>query len=112
MIIPGLTSTGATTMLDHVATAPPAVAASGVSVVGGHVRIKDPASGNLAIGGGCWTLPKATGGGSAIADGTKVYWDATNGVVTATVGANKMIGYIMGTNHDADTSCVVYHHCG
>jgi predicted RecA/RadA family phage recombinase len=36
-----------------------------------------------------WTLPKATG---AITVGAKLYWDATNKVVTTTASGNSLIG--------------------
>ena len=39
--------------------------------------------GSLAVAG-VFDFPKATGAGSGIAAGTKVYWDATNKVATAT----------------------------
>jgi len=41
---------------------------------------------------GVFNLPKATGGSTAIAAGKKAYWDATNQVVTTTVGTNKLLG--------------------
>lgn len=49
--------------------------------------------GALAINGGVWKCPKSTGSGTALSAGTKVYWDATNEVVTSTAGANKVFGY-------------------
>lgn len=49
--------------------------------------------GALAINGGVWKCPKATGSGDAIAAGTLMYWDAANEVVTATAGSNKQFGY-------------------
>lgn len=46
--------------------------------------------GALAVEG-AFILPKASG--SAIIQGATVYWDATNNVVTTTVGSNKRCGF-------------------
>ena len=62
-----------------VASAPSAIAASTL----GHVQIE-----------GIIRLPKDTGSGTALTQGTKVYWDAGNQVVTTTAGANKVAGYV------------------
>jgi predicted RecA/RadA family phage recombinase len=59
--------------------------------------------GSLAVKG-AFDLPKLTGAGSAIAVGTKVYWDATNKVVTATVGTNKFLGKTIRNAADADAT--------
>lgn len=42
---------------------------------------------------GVYTLAKATGSGTAIALGARLYWDATNNRVTGTPGTHKMIGF-------------------
>jgi predicted RecA/RadA family phage recombinase len=49
--------------------------------------------GALAVTG-VFAIPKATGEGTAIAAGVKLYWDATNNVATTTdnSGANKYLG--------------------
>ena len=47
--------------------------------------------GSLAIEG-VFDFPKATGAGSGIAVGTKVYWDATNKVATATASTQQVPG--------------------
>ncbi|MFV0303564.1 MAG: DUF2190 family protein [Paracoccus sp. (in: a-proteobacteria)] len=41
---------------------------------------------------GVFILPKATG--QAWAAGVRLYWDATNGVVTTTASGNQMIGAV------------------
>ena len=41
---------------------------------------------------GVFDLPKGTSTDSALTMGARVYWDAVNGVVTATVGSNVYIG--------------------
>lgn len=55
--------------------------------------IRGSTLGSLAISG-IFDLPKSTAAGSAIPVGTKVYWDATNKIVTASDGggANKYVG--------------------
>jgi len=52
-------------------------------------------------------LPKATTSGSAIADATVVYWDATNSVVTETVGTNDYLGKTFTASADGDAYCYV-----
>ena len=42
---------------------------------------------------GVWRCPKAVLSTSAIAVGTKLYWDAGNEVATATAGVHKQLGY-------------------
>lgn len=53
---------------------------------------------------GVFDFPKATGGGTAIAAGAAVYWDAGAGVATtdAASGANKAIGKAVRAASDAD----------
>jgi predicted RecA/RadA family phage recombinase len=43
---------------------------------------------------GVFDFPKATGGGTAISAGAKLYWDEANSVATTDdgAGANKLIG--------------------
>lgn len=40
-------------------------------------------------------FPKATGTGTALTFGAKVYWDATNSVVTTTSSGNTLAGYVV-----------------
>lgn len=53
---------------------------------------------------GVYDIAKATGGATAIAVGTKVYWDAGNSVVTAddNAGANKYVGKTVKAAGDND----------
>jgi predicted RecA/RadA family phage recombinase len=55
-------------------------------------------------------FPKAAGAGSGIAVGINVYWDATNGVATATASTNKLIGKTTQAAADADTTVRVRLH--
>ncbi len=59
--------------------------------------------GALAVDG-VFDVPKASGGGTAIAAGAKVYWDATNKQATATADANKYMGKTVKAAADADTT--------
>jgi predicted RecA/RadA family phage recombinase len=72
-----------------------------VGVARGPIPANAP--GSLATAG-VFGFPKATGAGSGIAAGTKVYWDATNKVATATVGSNKFLGKTTKAAADADAS--------
>lgn len=75
------------------------VAVGDVVVVGELVGIAQGAvkageTGTMAVDG-VYELPKATGGGTALAAGVKVNWDATAKVVTTAAGgggANKFVG--------------------
>lgn len=60
-------------------------------------------AGSLAVDG-VFDIAKATGAGSGIAAGTKVYWDATNKVATATVGTNKFLGKTTKAAADGDAT--------
>jgi len=60
-------------------------------------------SGGLAVEG-VFDFPKSTAGGSGIAVGTVVYWDATNKVATATSTGNKQLGRTVLAAADADTT--------
>lgn len=53
---------------------------------------------------GIFDVPKTAGGGTGIASGTKVYWDATNKVATATAGTNRFLGKTTTAAADADTT--------
>jgi predicted RecA/RadA family phage recombinase len=92
--------------LDYTPSA--AVAAGDVVIQGdlvGVAREPIPANtlGSLAVEG-VFDFPKATGAGSGITAGTKVYWDATNKVATATVGTNKLIGKTTKDAADGDAT--------
>jgi predicted RecA/RadA family phage recombinase len=94
---------------DYVDYTPTADVASGDVVVQGDLvgvaRKPIPAGtlGALAVEG-VFDFAKATGGGSGFAAGTKVYFDATNKVATATVGSNKYLGKTVRAAADADTT--------
>ena len=82
--------------IDHT---PDADVASGAVVVQGDLvgvaklDIKANALGALSVDG-VFDFPKATGVSTAIAAGTKVYWDVADGEAKADdeTGANKLIG--------------------
>ena len=92
--------------IDYTPTAD--VAAGDVVVQGDLIGVAPrpiPANtlGSLAVEGG-FDFPKATGAGSAITAGTKVYWDATNKVATATASTNKIIGKTIKDAADGDAT--------
>jgi predicted RecA/RadA family phage recombinase len=93
-------------MFDYTPTAD--VAAGAVVVLGDLVGvalrpIAANTLGSLAVEG-IFDVPKATTGGSAITAGTKVYWDATNKIATATAGALKLLGKTTRDAADADAT--------
>lgn len=61
------------------------------------------ALGALAVSG-VFDFAKATGGGSAIAAGKKVYWDDTNNVATETVDSNPYLGKTVKAAGDNDAA--------
>jgi len=75
--------------------------AAGTTVVQGTLigvaekAIAAAAEGNLFVQG-VHDLPKATGAGTDLTVGTKVYWDAVNSVVTSddNDGANVLVGQV------------------
>jgi len=85
-----------------------AVTAGQVVVVGDLVGVAklDIAAGILGHLhlGGVYDFPKSTAGGSAIAVGKTVYWDATNSVATETSTGNKLLGKTEIAAVDADTT--------
>ncbi len=94
--------------IDHTPAAD--VAAGDVVVQGELVGVaKTPiaanTAGSLAVVG-VFDFPKTTGVGTAIAAGSKVYWDATNGVATADdgLGANKLLGKTVRDAGDNDAT--------
>ncbi len=58
---------------------------------------------------GVYSFAKATGGGSAIAAGKKVYWDVAEAVVKEDdeAAANKQVGYTVAATADGDTTVLV-----
>jgi len=85
-----------------------AVSAGQVVVVGdivGVAKLDIAASvlGQLHLGG-VYDFPKSTAGGSAIAAGKTVYWDAGNSVATETSTGNKLLGKTELASVDADTT--------
>jgi predicted RecA/RadA family phage recombinase len=93
-------------MIDY--TPSGAVTGGDVVVIGEIVAVAkhDIPAGELGAVGikGVFRFPKGTGSASALAAGTKVFWDAVNAVVTATAGANKCAGYtVKAASADDDT---------
>jgi predicted RecA/RadA family phage recombinase len=79
-----------------------AVVAVGSVGVGVAVRpIAANELGALAVEG-VFEFPKATGAGTALTFGAKVYWDATNSVVTTTSSGNTLAGYVVVAAGTAD----------
>jgi len=87
-----------------------AVAAGDVVVQGELVGVAKTAIAANALGAlavtGVFDFPKATGGGSAISAGTKLYWDVAEQVAKADdeSGANKLIGKAVKAAADADAT--------
>jgi predicted RecA/RadA family phage recombinase len=77
------------------------VVGSIVGVAAGLIAANTP--GTLDISGE-FEMPKAAGSSTAIPQGTKVYWDATNSVVTATASTHKAAGYTTIAASDDATS--------
>lgn len=101
---------GSPLMVDHTPSA--AVAAGDVVVTGDVVRIAhSPIAANdlgaLAAGGGVYRVPKDDS--TAISDGRKVYWDASNKEATETAIGNKPLGFVVGDAASADTTVLVQH---
>ena len=85
-----------------------AVAAGAVVVQGdliGVAKLDIPANtlGALAVTG-VFDFPKTAGGGTAIAGGVTVYWNAGTSVATATSAGNKLLGKTVKAAVDADTT--------
>jgi len=92
--------------IDYIPSA--AVAVGDVVVQGDLVGVASrpiaaDALGSLAVSG-VFDFAKATGTSTAIAAGTKVYWDATNKVATATASTNKYIGKVVKAAVDTDAT--------
>ena len=83
-----------------------AVTGGDVVVLGSIVAVAKRDIAASALGAvaikGVFRFPKGTGSADALAVGTKVYWDATNEVVTSTAGSNKCAGYTVLAAADAD----------
>lgn len=104
---------GSPQMLDYTPVAD--VDAGAVVVIGDVVRIAHrdiPANtlGALAAEGGVYRCAKATGVGTAIADGKRVYWKAADSTITETAGTDKMFGYAAEAAGDDDETILVRHH--
>jgi len=106
---------GSPVMVDHT----PSSAVTGGDVVVtadtpriAHNDISANALGALAAEGGVYSVPTATGSGSAIAADTKVYWNAGSSVVTTTAGSNKVFGVTVEANTDDDSRIDVRHDPG
>jgi predicted RecA/RadA family phage recombinase len=85
-----------------------AVAAGDVVVQGDLIGVaRTPIAANV-LGSlatcGVFDFPKSTAGGSALAAGATVYWDATNKLATATSVGNKQLGKVIRAAVDADTT--------
>jgi predicted RecA/RadA family phage recombinase len=61
------------------------------------------ALGALAVTG-VFDVPKATGAGTAIGAGAKVYWNATTKQATTTATGNKYLGKTVRASADADAT--------
>lgn len=85
------------------------VVAGDVAVIGETTGVvgHDATSGTLTARSvyGVFKFPKSTSAGSAIADGTRVYWDATNKIVAKTRAAGnfKLLGTTVGATVDGDS---------
>ena len=53
---------------------------------------------------GVFDFAKATGGGTALAVGTTVYWDDAANVATSTSAGNKLLGKVVKAAADADAT--------
>jgi predicted RecA/RadA family phage recombinase len=86
---------------------PPADVAGGEVVVVGEIvgvaPVAIPAGnfGALALHG-VFAMPKATGGGTAIPAGTRVYWDSMNKIVVTGGNDFRQVGYTVAAAADAD----------
>lgn len=56
---------------------------------------------------GVFDLPAASGAGTAITAGAKVYWDNTNKVATKTATSNTLIGVLLSDKPDEGTEARV-----
>ena len=87
------------------------VAGGAVVVVGelvGVAPVAIPAGTQGAVAlAGVFAFPKATGAGKAIPAGTRVVWDAVNGVAATTGASLKQIGYTVSDAADADATVEV-----
>jgi len=79
------------------------VIGSKIGVAGNEIAVG--ATGSLVLSG-IFKMPKGTA--EAITLGAKVYWDKTNGVITATVGSNTEAGFAVAAAATADTTVLVH----
>ena len=104
---------GKPTMVDH--TPGSKVNAGDVVVINdtpfiAHTDIAANVLGALAMRGGVYELPKASGSGTAINGGVQVYWDANNSQATTSSSGNKLIGRTTPAGAaDDDTTVMVEH---
>ncbi len=84
------------------------LAAGDVVVINELVAIAKQAIPNNTVGSlateGIFEVPKATGAGTAISGGMKVYWDPVAKIATATPGILKYLGKTVRNAADADTT--------
>jgi len=88
------------------------VVAVGANLLGiAKLDIKSGTLGSLSLKG-VFDMPKTAGTGTAIANGTEVYWDTVNKVVVATdnSGGNLSLGKTVVAAADADTTVRVRLH--
>lgn len=75
-----------------------------VSRVGIVVRdIAANLAGELCVEG-VSSFPKSTGGGTAIPDGTRVFWNAGSSIISITAGDGLFIGTTVGASLDGDAT--------
>ena len=68
--------------------------------------IANGATGTVTLTG-VFDFPAATGSGKALTVGEKVYWDATNNVITPTATDNTFAGYAVAAKAASDTTARV-----
>lgn len=89
--------------------APYAVASGGAFLVGSDFAVATAAAAQGApvegITQGVFDLPKATGTGTDVTAGTKLYWDDANKRVTKTASGNTLVGT---ARRDATTTDLIY----
>jgi len=94
---------------DSIDYTPSAAVAAGAVVVQGDIIgvARTPIAANVLgslAAEGVFDFPKATSGGSALAAGTTVYWDAAASQATATSVGNKQLGKVVTAAADGDAT--------
>ncbi len=69
-------------------------------------NIANGATGTVTLTG-VFEFPAATGSGKALTVGEKVYWDATNGVITSTATDNTFAGHAVAAKAASGTTARV-----